>query len=69
MNSNQDIETDTYSEEFRIKCECIFWKRWIIIHGRVQWELTKARIKAHRGEAGLNRLLDEMNRKKDERKT
>lgn len=31
-----DIEIDTYSEQHRLKTESLFWKSWIIIHGRAQ---------------------------------
>jgi len=31
-------------------------------NGRLKWEAVKARLKKRRGDAGLQRLLDEMNK-------
>jgi len=46
-----------------LACEARYWKEQVKIHGRGWWNTRKDNIRKHRGEDGLQLLLDEMNGK------
>jgi hypothetical protein len=49
------------SEQYRFECEIREWKRLAKLKGRSWWNVTKNKIKAKRGQAGLDKLLNAMN--------
>jgi len=54
------------TEQHRLYCECLHWKAEIKkrgANGRTWWNGIKKELKEIRGEAGLEYLLTEMNKK------
>jgi hypothetical protein len=46
--------------------EAAYWRREVSKHGRRWWNERKDNIRKKRGQAGLQALVDEMNRQKNE---
>jgi len=51
------------TEGHMLACEARYWADQVKRMGRAWWNARKDAIKRHRGEDGLQRLLDEMNGK------
>ena len=47
-----------------LECEARFWIKCVREYGYAWWNARKDAIKKKRGEDGLQRLLDEMNRQR-----
>ena len=63
------IDETNGTEKHRLACEVATWKRLIKKNGLGWWTQTKEKIKAKRGQAGLNYLLSEMNRDRENKPT
>ena len=51
-----------------LEFEAAYWRREIPQYGWGWWSERKAGIKKRRGQAGLQQLIDEMNRQRQEEK-
>ena len=61
--NKKTIESMTDSAQYMLECEARFWKQIAREKGWAWWNARKDAIAKKRGKDGLQRLLDEMNKK------